>query len=125
MSTEEDSMEDNEPDMSQLRFEDGTLVDPSSGEENHDLDDVADPIEPGYRTGFAVGAKPGALGMNETLVDDIESHGRIQFGGPVTPSMMDNPFNSRDFHHLRIHSTMHSSSRCYTPIRLQNFLSCN
>jgi len=76
-STEKGSMDDDESDTSQLRFEDGALVDPSSEEENHDVDYVAGAIEPGNRTGFVVEAKPGALDVNETLVDDVESHGRI------------------------------------------------
>lgn len=70
-------MEDDEPDTSQLRFEDGALVEPSSEEENRDVDHVAAPIEPGNQTGFVVEAKPGALNVNETLVDDVEAHGRI------------------------------------------------
>jgi hypothetical protein len=74
-------MEDDEPDTSQLRFEDGNLVDPSSELKNRDVDHIVGLIEPGDRTGFVVEAKPGALDVNGTLVDAVESHGRIlEFG---------------------------------------------
>lgn len=74
-------MDDDEPDTSQLRFEDGELVEPSSEVENRDVDHIADPIEPGDRTGFVVEVKPGALDVNGTLVDAVEAHSRIlEFG---------------------------------------------
>lgn len=76
-SAEEGLMYNNEPDTSQLRFEDGALVDPSSEEENWDVDYIDAPSEPGDRTGFIVEAKSGALDVNETLVDAVEAYSRI------------------------------------------------
>jgi hypothetical protein len=74
-------MDDHEPDASQLRFEDGELVEPSFEVENRDVDHIAGPIEPGDRTGFVVEVKPGALDVNGTLVDAVEAHSRIlEFG---------------------------------------------
>jgi hypothetical protein len=74
-------MDENESDMSQLRFEDGALVDRSSERRKSEPDHEADPIEPGEKTGVVVEAKSGALEVNEELSEAAETHGRtLEFG---------------------------------------------
>ena len=73
-------MSDDELNTSQLRFVDGTLVEQST-EAGNASEHVADPIQPGDRTGFAVEVKSDALDVNTELVEVVETHGRtLDFG---------------------------------------------
>ena len=73
-------MTKDESDASQLRFEDGRLVEPAS-EPTTDNEHAVDPIEPGDRSGFLIEAKSGALDVNRRLVDHVETYGRtLEFG---------------------------------------------
>jgi len=70
-------MSDDEQDSFQLRFEDGSLVEPSESSRTSDTDHTADLIEPGQQTGFIAEAKPGALDVNSQLREVVEAYGHI------------------------------------------------
>ena len=74
-------MNDDDSNPSQLRFEDGNLVEPSPDGEAADDGRAAEPIEPSDRTGFVVDAKSGAVDVNSALAEAVETHGRtLDFG---------------------------------------------
>ncbi len=73
-------MAKDESNTSQLRFEDGRLVE---GCRDGRLDDEpsADPVEPGDETGFVLEVKSGALEVNDTLREAVDSPGHtLEFG---------------------------------------------
>jgi len=66
---------------SQLRFEDGHLVDRSEPNSTSCTDHTADPVTPGDQVGFTVEVKPGALDVNTELRDVVERHTHtLEFG---------------------------------------------
>jgi hypothetical protein len=69
-------MAEEDSDASQLRFEDGELV-----EETADDGYAVDPVEPGDETGYAVEVKSGALDVNGELREVVERRGHtLDFG---------------------------------------------
>jgi hypothetical protein len=70
-----------DPDTVQLKFENGNLVERSTEGESPTDEQMVDPIEPGDQTGFVVEVKAGAIDVNNTLPEDIETHGwTLDFG---------------------------------------------
>jgi len=59
---------------SQLRFEDGRLVDQSETNSTSATDHTTDPVTPGDQVGFSIEVKPGALDVNSELRDVVEKH---------------------------------------------------
>jgi hypothetical protein len=69
-------MQEDDSDASQLRFENGELV-----EETADDGYAVDPVEPGDETGYAVEVKSGALDVNGELREVVERRGHtLDFG---------------------------------------------
>lgn len=74
-------MGDDKTNTSQLRFENGRLVDRSETTSTTDADHTADPVTPGEQTGFTVEVKSGALDVNSELRDVIKTHSHtLEFG---------------------------------------------
>jgi hypothetical protein len=75
-------MTGDEPTTSQLRFEDGQLVDRTDdAEDGEEEENTVDPLEPDDDTGFVLDVKPGALEVNDTLAEVVEEHGTtLEFG---------------------------------------------
>lgn len=74
-------MSDDNTNTSQLKFEDGRLVDRSETTTSSDTDHTADPVTPGDQTGFTVEVKSGALDVNRELRDAVETHSQtLEFG---------------------------------------------
>lgn len=69
-----------ESNTSQLRFEDGRLVE-RADEECVGEEPAADPVEPGEETGFVIEVKSGAIEVNSGLREAVESNGHtLDFG---------------------------------------------
>jgi len=74
-------MEKDELNISQLRFENGQLVE-RADEERVGEQPAADPVEPGEETGFVVEVKSGAIEVNSGLREVVELHGHALDFGP-------------------------------------------
>jgi len=75
-----DPMENDEPNTSQLRSEDGKLVE-TDDEQNSESERAADPVMLGEDTGYAVDVKSGALDVNGRLREVVETRGHtLAFG---------------------------------------------
>lgn len=74
-------MAKDDSDTSQLRFENGRLVEDSDESESDEAKHQRDPVEPNAESGFLVEAKSGALEVNDELVDAVKTYGRkLKFG---------------------------------------------
>ena len=74
-------MKDDEPNTTQLRFEQGDLVERSDPCGPSVADHTADPVEPGEQTGFVVEVKSGGLTVNHRLRNAVNLHGHtLDFG---------------------------------------------
>ena len=74
-------MGDDNTNTSQLKFEDGRLVDRSETTTSSDTDHTTDLVTPGDQTGFTVEVKSGALDVNSELRDAVETHSQtLEFG---------------------------------------------
>lgn len=67
-------MQNDESTTSQLRFEDGGLVEAADGDSMGD-EHAVNPVEPGKNDGFVLEARSGALEVNSDLREAVESHG--------------------------------------------------
>jgi hypothetical protein len=69
-----------ESNTSQLRFEDGRLIE-ERNEDQLDDEPSPDPVEPGEETGFVLEVKSGAIEVNDTLREVVDSLGHtLEFG---------------------------------------------
>ncbi|WP_435348658.1 hypothetical protein [Haloarchaeobius sp. HRN-SO-5] len=74
-------MSDDGTKTSQLRFEDGRLVEADDDRRGSKTEYAAEPVEPGEEAGFSVEVKSGALEVNGRLRNVVESEGRLlEFG---------------------------------------------